>query len=94
MNVRALGVLVMAIVVDGTVSLICAHFKIGGTPSTFYSVTNTVPSTGWDVISSAASWFGRCLTFSMAGFALLSLFIWLMNIFAFIGIVLIIRQGN
>ena len=95
MNIRALGALLMAIIVDGTVAVICGHFKIGHiTGCISYTTTNTVPSGGFEIIGTAVSWFGSAITFQLPGYALLSLVIWFFNIMAALAIILIIRQGN
>lgn len=93
MNFRAGGLIIIPLVIQIVVSLFCGHFNIG----TSGGITNlaTVPSSGWDIITSGIGWFGSALTFQLTGgLLILSIFLWLLVVCEVLGIIMIVRGTN
>lgn len=83
--------LVTGLLVIFVIALVCGHFNIGMTGG--IAVESSLPSSGWDVVTTGVSWLADALTFQTTGLpAMVNTCLWIFIVITImIPTVLIVR---
>jgi hypothetical protein len=91
MSFRTAALIIIPLLIQIIVATIMGHFAAHTTGGIVVGFTHAVPTSGWDVITNGFGFFGAALTFNVVGYALISIFFWVLTVIQFIGVILAVR---